>query len=76
VTDRHVFALYSGEMENPEAGATLGKYVYQFDLKGNLLKIYELDRKVVCPLIEGNRMKAFVHNPEPMIVEYEIETDF
>jgi len=76
VTDRHVFALYSGEMKAPEGGTTLGKYVYQFDLKGNLLKIYELDRKVICPLVVGNRMKAFVHNPEPMIVEYEIETDF
>jgi len=76
VTDRYVFALYSGEMKAPEGGTTLGKYVYQFDLKGDLIKIYELDRKVVCPLVEGDRMKAFVHNPEPMIVEYEIKTDF
>jgi len=76
VTDRHVFALYSGEMKNPEGGTTLGKYVYQFDLKGNLVRIYELDRKVFGLLVEGNRMKTFVENPESMIVEYEVQTDF
>jgi len=76
VTDRHVFALYSGEMKNPEGGTTLGKHVFQFDRMGNLVRIYELDRRVFGLLVDGNRMKAFVENPEPMIVEYEIKTDF
>ena len=41
VTDQFVFALYSGNMFDIDEIATYGKYVYQFDLNGNMVKVYE-----------------------------------
>ncbi|WP_181151292.1 BF3164 family lipoprotein [Sphingobacterium gobiense] len=72
VTEQNVFALYAGEVSDPDAIATYGKYVYQFDFDGNLIHIYELDRKVLDIRIEGNNLKAIAHNPEPIVVSYEL----
>lgn len=75
VTDQFVFALYSGNTFNREEVATYGKYVYQFDLDGNLVEIYELDREVFNIDIDDNGLKAIVHVPEPMIVRYKIRNE-
>lgn len=73
MTDHFVFALYSGNKFDVEEVATYGKYVYQFDLNGNLVEIYELDREVFDIYIDDNGLKAIVHVPEPMIVSYKIK---
>ena len=72
VTDEFVFALYSGDMFNMDEVATYGKFVYQFDLKGNLINTYELDRKVLDIHIDGNELRSIVHNPEPKVIVYNL----
>lgn len=43
ISNKYVYALYSGEKENLDVPIPLGSHVYQFDYSGNLQTIYGLD---------------------------------
>ncbi|WP_251619696.1 BF3164 family lipoprotein [Odoribacter lunatus] len=46
VKDKHIYALYSGLERTGESTPEGGNYIYVYDLKGHLEKIYELEQYI------------------------------
>lgn len=72
IANNYIYTLYSGTKYDPEAIANYGRYIYKFDLDGNLIDIFELDRDVLDIRVAGNKIYAIVLNPDPLIMIYEI----
>ena len=54
ISDKFVYAVYSGEKENPDIPIPVGQYVYKYDYNGNLLDIYRLDKPTFSIAVDKN----------------------
>ncbi|MBR1541477.1 MAG: hypothetical protein IJ628_02570 [Bacteroidaceae bacterium] len=75
VTTRYVYALYSGEDDDPDALSPYGQEVHVFDSSnGNMIAKYRLDRRSFSIDVDEGNSKMFVlsHFPEPVVLIYEL----
>lgn len=71
-SENNIYGLYSGEMEDMDDIATYGKYIYKFDMDGNIVEKYTLDRKVFAIRVLNDKLYAMLHVPEPTIMVYDL----
>jgi sugar lactone lactonase YvrE len=57
-TDTHLYALFSGKLQGPQAGSGEGRYVHVFDLQGRLERVLDLgvDVNTIALDRSGGRM--------------------
>jgi hypothetical protein len=74
ITDKYVFALYSGRNDNPNESTSYGNEIHLFDYQGNLLKKIDIQRDLlrICMDEKGKKMYAITHSPEPKILIYDM----
>lgn len=53
ISDKYVYALYSGEKENPKSPVPTASYVYKYDYDGNIKHIYKLDKPTVSLAVDA-----------------------
>lgn len=54
ISNKYVYAVYSGEKEDPNVPTPVGQYVYKYDYNGNLLNIYRLDKPTFSIVVDMN----------------------
>lgn len=77
VSSGYVYALYSGEEDDPDALTPYGQEVHVFDSSnGNMIAKYRLDRRSFSIDVDEGNSKMFVlsHFPEPVVLIYELPT--
>lgn len=70
--NKFIYALYSGETEDPNAPATYGKEIHVYNYDGNLVKLYKLSQPVfsICIDENHNTLYAAIHEPTTAIIKY------
>lgn len=75
ISDKYVYAVYSGEKENNDSPVPSGKYVYKYDYSGNLKNIYQLDGATFSIAVEpdDSRMYTITDNKGYSIYTYSLK---
>lgn len=76
VTDKYVYALYSGRsFKKYKMAAYEGETIYVYDWTGKLVKTYQLDIAIsqFCVDEDENRLFATANIPEPTIVRFDLD---
>lgn len=74
VTDKYIYALYSGEKENEDSIATYGNMIHIFSYDGELVGKYRLSKSAFSISVDDDNRKLYVlsHEPEPKIYIYDL----
>lgn len=72
LTDKFIYALYSGMPEDKDAIATYGKEIHVYDYNGKIVKKYMLDTPSIgiCVTEDDADLYTIIHNPESGIAKY------
>lgn len=74
ITDKYIYALYSGEKEDLDALATYGKELHIFNYKGDIIDKCYLSQYAfsICADPKTKKLYVLSHEPEPKIFIYEL----
>lgn len=73
MNSKHIFALYRGYDRSRMDEKLLAKHLLVFDLEGNLLRSFELDKKSVrIAVTEENKIYALAVETDSEIVQYDL----
>lgn len=74
LTDKYIYALYSGEKDKEDDIATYGKMIYIFNYDGELVNKYQLSISAFSISVdyENRKLYALSHQPEPKIYIYDL----
>lgn len=74
ITDKYIYALYSGEKENLDAFATYGKELHIFNHKGGIIEKFNLSQYAfsICADSKASKLYVLSHEPEPKVFIYEL----
>lgn len=74
LTDKYIYALYSGEKDKEDDIATYGKMIHIFNYDGELVGKYQLSISAFSISVDSENRKMYVlsHKPEPKIYIYDL----
>lgn len=74
LTDKYIYALYSGEKDKEDDIATYGKMIHIFNYDGELVNKYQLSISAFSISVdyENKKLYALSHQPEPKIYIYDL----
>ena len=74
MTDKYIYALYSGEKDKEDSITTYGNTIHIFSYDGELVGKYRLSKSVFSISVDDNNWKLYVlsHELEPKIYIYDL----
>lgn len=75
ISDKYVYALYSGEEEDFKSPMPKASYVYKYDYQGNLKDIYHLDKPTFTLAVKNDDSQLFtiVDVPNSNVFVYDLK---